>query len=154
MQTQFDLGDSVRVVRNVRNDGTYPGAAMGDLLVRRGSVGTVVDIGTFLMDQIIYTVHFLDDDKMVGCREEEVIGADDPWVPSLFESREKVRAAKLLRLGADAEVPIGAIGEVLKVLRDEASATVLYHMHFDCLPGRTLAVPESALSPLRDEHAD
>ncbi len=154
MQTQFDLGDSVRVVRNVRNDGTYPGAAMGDLLVRLGSVGTVVDIGTFLMDQIIYTVHFLDDDKMVGCREEEVIGADDPWVPSLFESREKVRAGKLLKLSEDAQIPIGAIGEVLKVLRDEASATVLYHMHFDCLPGRTLAVPESALSPLRDDRAD
>ena len=154
MRTRWDLGDTVRVVRNVRNDGTYAGAAMSDLLVRRGSVGAVVDIGTFLMDQIIYTVHFLDVDMIVGCREEEVIGAEEPWVPSRFESREKVRAGKRLMLGEDAQIPLGAIGEVLKVLRDEASSTVLYHMHFDCLPGRTLAVPESALSPLRDDHAD
>jgi nitrogen fixation protein NifZ len=66
MQTQWDIGASVRVVRNVRNDGTYPGAETGDLLIRRGSVGTIVDVGTFLQDQIIYSVHFLDADRIVG----------------------------------------------------------------------------------------
>lgn len=42
MWTKWDLGDSVRVIRNVRNDGTFCGAAMGGLLIRRGCVGTVV----------------------------------------------------------------------------------------------------------------
>ena len=84
MQTQWDLGDSVRVVRNVRNDGTYAGADVGELLIRCGSTGTVIDIGTFLMDQIIYTVHFLDADRIVGCREEELIDIHDPWLPSRF----------------------------------------------------------------------
>lgn len=149
MITQWDIGDSVRVTRNVRNDGTYPGAAMGDLLIRRGSVGTVIDVGTFLVDQIIYTVHFLDVDMIVGCREEELIGGDEPWVPSTFESRERVAAAKILALSGDCKVPRGSIGEILRVVRTGTSENdLLYHVHFDCLPGRTLAVPESALAAL------
>ena len=153
--SKWDLGDAVRVTRNVRNDGTFGGAAMGDLLIRRGSVGTVVDIGTFLQDQLIYSVHFLDADRIVGCREEELIGGDEAWVPSTFETRERVRASRILALGDDLRVPRGAIGEVLRVMREDASAeaachepTVVYHIHFECLPGRTLAVPEAALMPL------
>ena len=148
MHSRWDLGESVRVTRNVRNDGTYSGAETGALLIRRGSVGAVVDIGTFLQDQIIYSVHFLEDDRIVGCREEELIDADEPWIPSIFEAREKVRAGKVLALGNDHQVPRGAIGEVLRVLRD--GETTIYHIHFDCLPGRTLAVPESALIPLAE----
>lgn len=163
MITQWDMGDSVRVIRNVRNDGTYPGAQLGDLLIRRGSVGTIIDIGTFLMDQIIYTVHFLDDGRIVGCREEELIGIDEAWVPSAFESRERVVTRKVLALGNDCRVPRGSIGEILRVMRSDdeggdaaattsvsADASVIYHIHFDCLPGRTLAVPESALVSLSE----
>ena len=151
MLTRWDIGDTVRVTRNVRNDGTYPGADMGDLLMRRGSVGTVIDVGTFLQDQIIYTVHFLDVDRIVGCREEELIGGDEDWVPSTFESRERIRAGKILSLGGDQRVPKGSAGEVLRVLRSDDG--IVYHIHFDCLPGRTLAVPESALvSFVEQEH--
>ena len=148
MRTRWDIGDTLRVVRNVRNDGTFPGAAMGDLLIRRGNVGTVVDIGTFLQDQVIYSLHFLDVDRVVGCREEELIGDDEPWIPSAFEARERIVAAKILALGGDTRVPRGAVGEVLRVVRDEAD--VVYHVHFACLPGRTLAVPESALLSLAE----
>jgi nitrogen fixation protein NifZ len=143
MQTLWQIGDDVRVTRNVRDDGTYPGASMGDMLVRRGSVGTVVDIGTFLQDQVIYTVHFLSLDRVVGCREEELIGADEPWLPSRYETRDRVMAAKRLTLDSEHSVPPGAIGEILRVMRDGQAP--VYHMHFECLPGRTLAVPESAL---------
>ncbi len=66
MCPEFDYGDRVRVLRNLRNDGTYPGMDVGKLLVRRGSVGFVRDRGTFLQDQIIYSVHFRADDKLVG----------------------------------------------------------------------------------------
>lgn len=158
--SKWDIGDAVRVVRNVRNDGTYHGAATGDLLIRRGSVGTVVDIGTFLVDQIIYTVHFLDADRIVGCRESELIDAEDDWVESAFEARERVRARRVLALGERLCVPRGAIGEVLRVLRrdirpEDGGAqddphTIVYHIHFDCLPGRTLAVPEAALMSLAE----
>lgn len=151
MITQWDLGDDVRVTRNVRNDGTYPGKEIGALLVRRGSVGTVIDIGTFLQDQIIYTVHFLETDRIVGCREEELIGAGEPWIPGLFESRERVAAGRILALGEGLRVPKGAVGEVLRVVREQEC--ICYHIHFDCLPGRTLAVPESALAlPSESNH--
>ncbi len=140
----WEYGDAVRVTRNVRNDGTYPGVATGDLLVRRGSVGHVVDVGTFLMDQIIYSVHFLDINRIVGCRAEELIGADEDWLPSRFEAREHVRAAKPLSANAEVLVPVDACGEVLKVLR--ADGSIVYHVHFDCQPGRVFAVPEPALA--------
>lgn len=143
MTARWDLGDGVRVVRNVRNDGTYPGEATGALLVRRGSVGTVVGIGTFLQDQVIYSVHFLSADRIVGCRDEELIGANDAWFPSVFESRERIAAARTLSLGAGERIPGGSLGEVLRVLRNPGQ--IVYHIHFDCLPGRIFAVPESAL---------
>ncbi len=47
---RYNYGVAVRVIRNVRNDGTYPGMDTGDFLVRRGSVGYVVNVGTFLQD--------------------------------------------------------------------------------------------------------
>ncbi len=146
MQTRWDLGDSVRVVRNVRNDGTYPGAELGELLIRCGSTGTVIDVGTFLMDQIIYTVHFLDVDRIVGCREEELIDIDDPWVPRLYFSRERVAAGQVLAMGGETKIPKGSVGEILRVLR--GGDAPVYHVHFDCLPGRVFAVPETALSAL------
>lgn len=144
LNTKWEMGDAVRVVRNVRNDGTYPGLETGAPLIRRGAVGYVVDIGTFLQDQVIYSVHFLDEGRVVGCREEELIGGEEPWIPSRFEFRQWVRSA--LALGAQGEVlvPEGGIGQVLKVVRD-APGGVAYHVHFEQLPGRPLVVPETAL---------
>ncbi len=146
MRPQFDYGDRVRVVRNVRNDGTYPGMATGDLLVRRGSVGFVRQIGTFLQDQIIYEVHFLDDERVVGCREEELIDAEQSWVPSRYESREYVTAALTLAHQGKVLVPAGGRGQILKVWRDEekgVSYDVIFH-------DMTLRVPERGLNPLEE----
>jgi nitrogen fixation protein NifZ len=155
MQPRWDYGDAVRVTRNVRNDGTYPGLEMGDFLVRRGSVGYVVNVGTFLQDQIIYSVNFLEAGRIVGCREEELIGGDEAWVPSRFEFREKVKTAKSLSIRGEVKVPADSEGQVLKVLRDMPGG-VAYHVHFDCLSGEPLVVPETALAPLvpRDEEDD
>lgn len=142
MKPSYEYGDKVRVTRNVRNDGTYPGLEIGDFLVRRGSVGHVQNIGTYLQDQIVYSVHFLEEDKLVGCREEELLNADDPWNPSKYEFREKVLAKMQLVSKGETLVSPGDEGEVIKVLRDEVP--VSYHVRF---PGRTLLVPESALDP-------
>lgn len=146
MNAKWEYGEAVRLTRNVRNDGTYPGLDPGDFLVRRGSIGYVVDVGTFLQDQIIYSVNFLEEGKIVGCREEELIGGDDEWTPSRFEFREKVRAAKQLSVGGQVLVELGAVGEVIKVIRD-ATNGVTYHIHFDSLPGRVLQIPEAILEP-------
>jgi len=142
MRPDFDYGDRVRVLRNVRNDGTYPGMEMGELLMRRGSVGFVCDVGTFLQDQVVYSVHFLDDDRIVGCRTEELQPADAPWTPSRFEFREKVAATVPLGIRGRVLVEQGEVGEVMKVLRG-APGDVSYHVHFS---GRnTILVPETAL---------
>lgn len=144
MLPEFEYGDMVRVTRNVRNDGTFPGLDPGVLLIRRGSIGTVIEIGTFLQDQIIYTVHFLDIDKIVGCREEELIGADETWNPSKFESREKVKSKRAFAVDGEVVVPVGTIGEVIRVVRD-AVPEVHYHVSF---PMKFLVIPESSLESL------
>jgi len=154
IDARWDFGEPVRLTRNVRNDGTYPGLDTGAPLVRRGSIGYVVDVGTFLQDQIIYSINFLDEGKIVGCREEELIDADEPWTPSRFEFREKVQSAKGLSVGGEVLVKRGAIGEVIKVIRD-APGGVAYHIHFESLLGRLLQIPEDALEPLpAEEHDD
>jgi nitrogen fixation protein NifZ len=142
---RFDYGEAVRVIRNIRNDGTFPGAARGDLLVRRGSVGHVRERGTFLQDQIVYSVHFLFDEctRVVGCRETELIAATDPWVSSRFESRDRVATGMHLSVNGTVVVPVGTLGEVLKVLRDAADG-VHYHVIFP--DGQVLQVPEGVLT--------
>ena len=154
IDARWDFGEPVRLTRNVRNDGTYPGLDTGAPLVRRGSIGYVVDVGTFLQDQIIYSINFLDEGRIVGCREEELIDADEPWTPSRFEFREKVQSAKGLSVGGEVLVKRGAIGEVIKVIRD-APGGVAYHIHFESLLGRLLQIPEDVLEPLfAEEHDD
>jgi nitrogen fixation protein NifZ len=143
---RFEFGESVRVTRNIRNDGTYPGMDVGTLLVRRGSVGNVVEVGTFLQDQVIFTVHFLNHGRMVGCRLEELIGEDEPWNPSRFEFRDRVVCNIDLGVQGNVLFAKGSEGEVFKVLRD--SEQIQYHVAFQ---GRTLQVPESALAPAHPE---
>ncbi|MBL6987902.1 MAG: nitrogen fixation protein NifZ [Methylobacter sp.] len=143
---RFEFGESVRVTRNVRNDGTYPGMEVGDLLVRRGSVGNVLEVGTFLQDQVIFTVHFLDQGRMVGCRLEELISIDEPWNPSRFEFRDKVVCTMNLSLQGNVVFEKGSEGEVFKVIRDNEQ--IQYHVSF---LGRILQVPESALAPAHPE---
>jgi nitrogen fixation protein NifZ len=150
MNARWDYGESVRLTRNVRNDGTFPGLDPGAPLVRRGSIGYVIDVGTFLQDQIIYSVNFLDEGKIVGCREEELIGAEEAWTPSRFEFRERVRATKGLSVGGEVLVAVGALGEVIKVIRD-APGGVAYHIHFETLLGRVLQIPEDALEAAEDK---
>ena len=141
MRPRYEYGQEVRVIRNVRNDGTYPGLDVGALLVRRGSVGYVRDVGVFLQDQLIYSVHFVDLDRMVGCREQELQGALEPWTPNRFEFGDKVTPSVPLGIESVVVVETGVVGEVLKVLRD-APGGVAYHVRF---AGRTLQVPEVAL---------
>ena len=145
MLPEFEFGDEVRIIRNVRNDGTYPGMSIGELLVRRGSTGFVMNVGTFLQDQLIYTVNFLELNKIVGCREEELISIDEVWIPSKFESREKVKSRITLTVRGEVRVTPGMEGEILKVFRDENKG-VLYHVIFH---DQVLQVAENSLQAVR-----
>ena len=137
----------MRVIRNVRNDGTFPGLEMGNLLVRRGSVGYVKDVGSYLQDQLIYSVHFFEDNRMVGCREEELQLESDPWNPSRFEYHDKVTPSVPLAINGEIIAQPGSVGEIQKVLRDIPGG-VAYHVRF---PGRTLQVPEHVLDPAGEQ---
>ncbi len=145
MLPKYEFGDEVRIIRNVRNDGTYPGVAIGTLLIRRGSTGFVMNVGTFLQDQLIYTVNILEQNKIVGFREEELISINELWVPSKFESREKVRSKITLTVRGEVRVTPGMEGEILKVFRDENNG-VQYHVIFH---DRVLQVPEASLEATR-----
>jgi nitrogen fixation protein NifZ len=72
----FNYGDKVRARRMVRNDGTYPGRDIGDVLVKKGEEGYVVSIGTFLQQFYIYGVEFLDSHSRVGMKRRELEPVD------------------------------------------------------------------------------
>lgn len=143
---RFEFGEEVRVTRNIRNDGTYPAMDVGALLVRRGSIGNVVEVGTFLQDQIIFTVHFLQQGRMVGCRLEELLGVAEPWQPSRFEFRDKVLCAVDLAVQGEILVARESQGEIMKVIRDVEP--VQYHVLFR---DRVFQVPEPVLNPAYPE---
>jgi len=68
----FDYGEKVRAKRTVRNDGTYAGREIGDILVKKGDEGYVVSIGTFLQQFYIYGVEFAATGNRVGMKRKEL----------------------------------------------------------------------------------
>ncbi len=72
----YDYGDRVRARRTIRNDGTFPGKDIGEILVTKGEEGYVVSIGTFLQQFYIYGVEFVDTGRRVGMKARELEAAD------------------------------------------------------------------------------
>ncbi|MGI0485128.1 nitrogen fixation protein NifZ [Pantanalinema rosaneae CENA516] len=72
----FDIGEKVRSRKLIRNDGTFPGKEIGETLAKKGDVGYVVSIGTFLQASYIYAVHFMTTGYIVGCRGKELESAE------------------------------------------------------------------------------
>lgn len=83
-QIRFAAGAEVRVVRNVRNDGSFYGIDKGALIVAEGDVGVVRKHGWLLQDQLIYEVFFPESGNLVGLRDAEVIAAELPFTPCQF----------------------------------------------------------------------
>ncbi|MDD2370117.1 MAG: nitrogen fixation protein NifZ [Sulfuricurvum sp.] len=71
----FRIGERVRLVKAIRNDGTYPHAKVGDVLVEAGSEGYVRKIGDFLQTIRVYEVNFIEEGLTFGCREAELESA-------------------------------------------------------------------------------
>jgi nitrogen fixation protein NifZ len=71
----FRVGERVRLVKAIRNDGTYPHARVGDVLVEAGSEGYVRKIGDFLQTIRVYEVNFIEEGMTFGCREAELESA-------------------------------------------------------------------------------
>ncbi len=85
---RFMPGEKVQATRHVKNDGTYPRREIGDILVRKGEVGYVRDIGTFLQQFYIYAVEWIDSGTLVGMRAKELVSLDQtmPAAPSAQET--------------------------------------------------------------------
>jgi nitrogen fixation protein NifZ len=68
---QFEWGQRVRAAIDLFNDGSYPDAEEGALLVPAGGLGEIVQIGHHTEANIpIYLVEF--DGRVLGCLEEEI----------------------------------------------------------------------------------
>jgi nitrogen fixation protein NifZ len=70
---ELHVGDDVRAVRPLRQDGTFPdpGVAVGEVLVPEGTLGQIVDVGLYLQERIVYAVMF-GNGRLVGCLEPEL----------------------------------------------------------------------------------
>jgi nitrogen fixation protein NifZ len=69
---RFNYGEKVRSRKTVRNDGTFSGREIGDILVKKGDVGYVTSIGTFLQQFYIYGVDFVAHGYRVGMKGREL----------------------------------------------------------------------------------
>jgi nitrogen fixation protein NifZ len=72
----FEYGQKVRSRLNIRNDGTYPGKEIGEVLVKKGDEGYVVSIGTYLQQFYIYGVDFVATGRRVGMKRKELVSAE------------------------------------------------------------------------------
>lgn len=74
----FNFGDKVRAKRTVRNDGTYAGKEIGEVLAKKGEEGYVVQIGTFLQQFYIYGIEFMESGNRVGMKRKELEAVNAP----------------------------------------------------------------------------
>ncbi|MFO1025479.1 MAG: nitrogen fixation protein NifZ [Acetobacteraceae bacterium] len=72
---RFRPGAKVRANRSVKNDGTMAGREIGEIVVKKGDIGYVRDIGMYLQRYYVYAVEFVDRTTIVGMRAREL----DPW---------------------------------------------------------------------------
>ena len=86
---RFAYGERVISRTVIRNDGTFPGKDIGQVLVNRGDIGYVRSIGTFLQQFYIYGVDWVDKGYQVGMRAKELCTLDDlpPEVLAQFSDR-------------------------------------------------------------------
>lgn len=142
---RFESGDEVRVVRNIRNDGSFQDRDKGDLLVEAGSVGIVRSYGYFLQTQLIYQIFIAAENKVVGVRDSEVIDAKLPWVPCLFRSLDKAKLTCSLVMFGEPLASKGDVIEVHRAYRNLDDGTVNYEVKFG---EHTITLDATRLSPI------
>jgi nitrogen fixation protein NifZ len=68
----FSFGEKVKAKKTIRNDGTYAGKEIGEVLAKKGEIGYVVSIGTFLQQFYIYGIEFMESGNRVGMKRKEL----------------------------------------------------------------------------------
>lgn len=95
---RFAFGERVIARSVIRNDGTFNGKDIGEVLVDRGEIGYVTQINTFLQQFYIYAVDFVASGRRVGMRAKELCTLDN--LPEDVEARLGERLAALRRQAA------------------------------------------------------
>lgn len=75
VKAKFFQGQKVKLLEDIKNDGTYPHLPVGALMIRKGAIGYIKGMGDFLQVIRVYEVHFLDATavvEVIGCREHEL----------------------------------------------------------------------------------
>jgi nitrogen fixation protein NifZ len=93
---RFNFGERVISRSVVRNDGTYRGYDVGDVLVNKGDLGYVVSINTFLQQYYIYAVDFVESGHRVGMRAKELCTLDNLPDEVLAQLGDKANALHTL----------------------------------------------------------
>ncbi len=99
---RFQYGERVIARSVIRNDGTYNGKDIGEVLVAKGEIGYVVNINTFLQQFYIYAVDFVESGHRVGMRAKELCTLDN--LPGEVLQQLGDKAAALRVLGSAAPV--------------------------------------------------
>ncbi|MGI8502413.1 MAG: nitrogen fixation protein NifZ [Hassallia sp.] len=73
----FEIGQKVRLRKLIKNDGTFPSQEIGVVLAKKGDIGYIASIGTFLQNSYIYAVHFMETGFIVGCRKKELEAVEE-----------------------------------------------------------------------------
>jgi nitrogen fixation protein NifZ len=94
---RFSFGERVVSRTTIRNDGTFNGKDIGDVLVKKGDVGYVCSIGTFLQQFYIYAVEFTEHGYKVGMRAKELMTLDKLPDDILAQLGERAGDLKQLR---------------------------------------------------------
>lgn len=147
IDAKYEYGTKVRLVTNVRNDGSFPGKMKGDLLLRRGSEGYVQQAGIHLQEHVIYQVHFIEQNLIVGCKESELMDAAIAWRDNEFEYGDKAQLTLDLASEGTVLAKTGDVVSVLAVDRDEPES-IYYRIQCGELD---VMVPERALCALSPE---
>ncbi|MEA3290382.1 MAG: nitrogen fixation protein NifZ [Campylobacterota bacterium] len=102
-EPKFKVGQKVALLEDVVNDGTYPHAKIGTLMMPKGSIGYIKDMGEFLQVIRVYEVHFFGTEmevEIIGCREHELEALDDeceeettesPLFKAMIEKRKRAK---------------------------------------------------------------
>ena len=95
---RFAYGERVVARSVVRNDGTYNGRDIGEVLVHKGEIGYVININTFLQQFYIYAVDFVESGHRVGMRAKELCTLDR--LPDEVLAQLGAKASLLQTLGS------------------------------------------------------
>lgn len=143
---RFEAGEEVRVVRNIRNDGSFKEVVKGELLIEAGELGIIRTYGYFLQDQIIFQVYFPRINQVVGIRDTELIKSELEWVPCLFRSLDSAQLVVALSMNNEIIANKGDIVDIYRVHRNLEDGTLDYQVtvcdEIFRLNSKFLALPE------------